>query len=138
MRYQRIGVAVTAGILVLAAGGRANADNCSNRTIRGAYGAQFTGFNTGKSFAEIGFFTADGRGNVTGHDIVNLDGNSINRNITGTYVVASDCTITVKLTGGTTANFFGVIVLGGTEADLNQTDPSTIVTGFIKKVKLDD
>ena len=60
MRYQRIGVAVSAGILVLAAGGRANADNCSNRTIRGAYGAQFTGFNTGKSFAEIGFFTADG------------------------------------------------------------------------------
>jgi hypothetical protein len=117
MGYQRIGVAVSAAIIGLVVGGTANADSCSNRTENGSYGTQFTGSDAGTPFAEVGIFTADGKGNVTGADVANLGGISISsNNITGTYDVNSDCTITVKLTvSGTTDNFFGVIVLGGIE-----------------------
>jgi hypothetical protein len=142
MGYQRIGVAITATIVALLVGGTANADSCSNETVNGSYGAQATGSNAGTPIAEVGIVTADGKGNVTGQDVVNLGGTSTSRTTSGTYDVNSDCTITAELTfTGTTANseitanFFGVIVLGGTEVYLNQTDPNTVVTGFIKKIR---
>jgi hypothetical protein len=47
--------------------------------------------------------------------------------------VGSDCTITVKLTAGITANFFGVIVLGGIEAYLKSNRPKHRRHWFIKK-----
>jgi hypothetical protein len=139
LKYQRIAIAVSAVIVGLMVSGTANADSCSNRTVNGSYGAQFTGSNAGQPFAEVGIFTADGKGNVTGADVVNLDGTSISRNnITGVYDVNSDCTITLELTvSGSTENFFGVIVLGGVEVYLNETDPGTVVTGAARKIRSD-
>ena len=112
-----------------------SSDVCSNRTVSGSYGAQLTGSAGAQSFAEVGIFTTDGRGNVIGQDIINLDGTTIPRKLTGSYQVAPDCTATVELDlGGSTAHFFGVVVLGGNEVDLNNTDPGNVVAGSIKKI----
>ena len=38
------------------------------------------------------------------------------------------------LSDQSTAHFFGVVVLGGNEVDLNNTDQGNVVTGSIKKI----
>jgi hypothetical protein len=113
-----------------------SSNGCSNKTVSGSYGAQLAGTSGDQSFAEVGIFITDGKGNVTGQDIINLGGKTIPRDLTGTYHVDPDCTATVELNlpGGSTAHFFGVIVLGGNEVDLNNTDPGNVVAGSIKKI----
>ena len=141
MMYRKIGAAVSAAIVGLAVIGTANADGCSNRTVSGSYGAQLTGTAGAQLFAEVGIFTTDGRGNVTGQDLINLGGTSFSRNLAGgTYHVDPDCTATVELPlpNGNTAHFFGVIVLGGDAVLLNNTDEGNVVAGSIKKVNPDN
>ena len=114
-----------------------SSNGCSNKTVSGSYGAQLAGSAGTHSFAEIGVFTTDGKGNITGHDIIDLDGATTTRDpLTGTYQVYPDCTATVELDlpDKTTATFFGVVVLGGNEVELNNTNPGNVVTGFIKKI----
>jgi hypothetical protein len=114
-----------------------SSNGCSNKTVSGSYGAQLAGSAGDQSFAEVGIFITDGKGNVTGHDMINLGGKTIARDpLTGTYQVNPDCTATVELDlpDKTTATFFGVVVLGGNEVELNNTNPGNVVTGFIKKI----
>ena len=114
-----------------------SSNGCSNKTVSGSYGAQLTGSAGPQSFAEVGIFTTDGNGNITGEDIINLDGITISRKLMGSYQVASDCTATVELSlpnNAGTAHFFGVVVLGGNEVYLNNTDQGNVVAGSIKKI----
>ena len=114
-----------------------SSNGCSNKTVSGSYGAQLAGSAGDQSFAEVGIFITDGKGNVTGRDIINLGGTTIPRDLTGTYHVNPDCTATVELNlpgNAGTATFFGVVVLGGNEVELNNTNPGNVVTGFIKKI----
>jgi hypothetical protein len=136
MVYRKIGAAVSAAIVGLVVGGTANADGCSNRTVSGSYGAQLTGNAGAQLFAEVGIFNADGKGNVTGQDLINLGGTSYSRSLTGTYQVDPDCTATVELTlpDTTVAHFFGVVVLGGDAVLLNNTDQGNVVAGSIRKL----
>ena len=114
-----------------------SSNGCSNKTVSGSYGAQLAGSAGTHSFAEIGVFTTDGKGNVTGQDLINVDGTFTTRDLTGTYHVYPDCTAMVELNlpgNAGTATFFGVVLLGGNEVELNNTNPGNVVTGFIKKI----
>jgi hypothetical protein len=75
--------------------------------------------------AAVGRFVADGRGNVTGHDVVSVNGASSPRTLTGTYSVNRDCTGTaeVDFVPARHASFFLVIVDRGGRVRMIQTTP---------------
>lgn len=115
---------------------------CSNTSILGKYGTKFSGTTVSGSqttpgpFAEVGLFTADGRGNLTGSDTVSVNGTIVNRKITGNYNVNEDCTLTVSLSDnfGLSVTFNGTIVDNGNEIFFIQSDEFSVVTGNGKKV----
>ena len=130
--FKTLTLAIAIAATAAAAPAYADSNGCSNRTVSGSYGTQLTGFAGAQPFAEVGIFITDGKGNVTGQDLINLGGISIPRNHTGTYHVDPDCTATVELAipDGSTAHFFGVVV----EVYLNNNDQGSVVAGSIKKI----
>ena len=134
--FKTLTLAIAIAATAAAAPAYAHSNGCSNRTVSGSYGTQLTGFAGAVPFAEVGNFTTDGRGNLKGQDLIDLGGTYLPRNLTGTYQVDPDCTATVELNlpDGSTAHFFGVVVLGGSEVYLNNNDPGNVVAGSIKKI----
>lgn len=123
------------------------APRCSLRTIRGSYGSNITGAfilpppagstqpPTSVPIASVGRLVFNGDGAVSGTD-TNSFGGAISINaVTGTYTVNEDCTGTLDVafpTGFTVTNNF-VIVDGGREISLIQTNPGAVVTGVFKR-----
>ena len=109
---------------------RADAEQqCSNASIRGAYG--FHGFATiapaGTPRAIIGVFQFDGRGSWTAKLTVNDNGVISNppNSTPATYIVNADCSGTLFPVSGGRIEI--VVVDGGNEIYQMRTDPSTIV-----------
>jgi hypothetical protein len=124
-------------MFVLAAAPKAQAEECSNASLRGAYG--FHGFATiapaGTPRAIIGVFEFDGQDSWTATLTVNDNGTiSHPRNTTpATYIVNADCTGTLLPSTGGSVEI--VVVDGGREFYQMRTDPSTIVLyGVTKKL----
>lgn len=124
----------------------ARADSaCTNATLTGKFGIQSTGTlleSRSRSrpvgpFAAIGLFKFDGNGNLTGNSTVSFNGTIAPFNSSGTYEVQEDCTLTLEITGdnGAEITASGVIVKGGTEIFLIETDPLTVITSILKKVE---
>ena len=87
------------------AGDSANCDYCKNQKFEGCYGFSHDGMmitpDTGPlpvPMASVGVFYLDGKGNLTGHEMVNFGGESFPATINGNIIeMLSDCTGTVTI-----------------------------------------
>lgn len=121
---------VLVGVFGVGAAPEAQAQQCSNATIRGSYG--FHAFATvvspgssGTPRSIIGLFTMDGRGSWTTVLIINDNGVVSQRPDSGTYVVNADCTGTFYPASGGTVEI--VVVDGGKEFYQMRSNPASIV-----------
>ncbi len=142
-------------------------DGCTNSYLNGNYALQFTGVSAPGVASGIGgvavpasMATAfqqdtsngssglapvagaarlilDGNGNISGYSSENMAGNWIQGNITGTYVVNTDCTFSFAIAdaGGHTENFSGVLTGQSSAAVILQTDPGTGISGTLKSAR---
>ena len=124
--------------LIVGAAPYAQARQCSNASLKGAYG--FHGLATivpaGTPRAIIGRFLLDGAGNWSA--TLTLNDNGAIRRITdsGTYNVNADCTGTLSAPSGSVEI---VIVDKGKEFYQMRTDPASVVLyGVTKRQSRDD
>ena len=75
---------------------------CEDQKFKGCYGFMHDGMmitsDTGQlpvPMASVGIFYLDGKGNLTGHEMVRFGTTTFHAEISGTYDVKSDCTGTV-------------------------------------------
>jgi hypothetical protein len=138
MNRTLISLLALAGMFV--GGASAEAQQCSNSTLQGAYG--FHAFATivspgspGTPRAIIGVFTLDGRGSWTSKLTLDDNGSIIPRSDTGTYIVNADCTGTLFPASGGSVEI--VVVDGGREFYQMRTNPASVVLyGVTKKIFL--
>lgn len=105
--------------------------SCNNATITGSYGINFTGTFLETPLAEVGFYKFNGTGNFQGTVTQSTNGTvSTNKAVSGLYSVKQDCTVLVYGDG----SLSGIIVDGGKEIFLIQTDTGSVITGTLKKV----
>lgn len=112
---------------------------CSNATLKGNYGVQFTGSAPGFGpFASVAIGSYDGEGNITGSGTANVNGQTVTGSITGKYTVNPDCTATGTITYqnlNLTVGGFAVLVNHGKEAFFVGTSPAgVLLNGSIKKI----
>lgn len=88
------------------------ARECTNATLTGAYAYEIIGLDGTEApflpFAAVRLVQLDGQGNLQGNGFRVLAGASAQTTVTGTYEVASDCTVNFEI---------GVFRLDGTQAD---------------------
>jgi len=88
--------AAALALLLLQSGAPAAAGGGSQlRLLSGSYSSIFSGYLVSGSlqpFAGTGLFISDGRGNLTGHESINFNGNPCDHQISGTYTIAADGT----------------------------------------------
>jgi len=77
----------------------------------------------------------DGTGNISGTGTFDVNGTIVKRSITGTYTEIANCTGTAQFTpsGLSTLNFNLVVVNGGKEILLIETDTNTVVVGNMQQ-----
>lgn len=123
-----------AGMLVmLMAPGAQATPSCSNRTLKGAYGATITGTIAGLPFAELDLVSADGQGNFSGTGTVSYNGSISSVTFTATYSVNSNCSGSASLSTGVTQNL--IIKTDGSEVQfIGTSSPEAQVTGDAKKL----
>ena len=104
MSLRNLLVQLTLVVLSLAIGTQAeDRADCSNATLHGSYGLHATGTVIGVGdFAAVGRFTFDGKGSLTATLFVRVNGNNFEPpQITGTYSVSPDCTVSDTWGGST-------------------------------------
>jgi hypothetical protein len=110
---------------------------CTSASFRGAFGYTFTGVTgvDALAFAAVGKWIADGQGNFSGVETASSGGEILQRTYTGTYRVNSDCTGSAISNDnfGKTVKCDFVIVSGGTEIQVIETDLDTAVVGSLKQ-----
>jgi hypothetical protein len=117
-------------VMLMAPGAQAT-PSCSNRTLKGSYGATITGTISGLPFAELDLVTADGNGNFSGTGTVSYNGSISTVTFTATYSVNSNCSGSASLSTGVTQNF--IIKTDGSEVQfIGTNDPDAQVTGDAK------
>jgi hypothetical protein len=80
--------------------------------------------------AIVGHMRIDGNGGLSGQDTLDVNGTISSHTYTGTYTVNPSCTGSAQVKeGGKTYNFMMVLVNGGSEGLLLETDANTIVSG---------
>ena len=117
----------------------AQARQCSNASLKGAYG--FLAFGTtlpaGTPRAVIGVFTLDGKGGFSNTLTINDNGTIRRVADSGTYNVNPDCTGTISPAVGGTVEI--VVVDKGKEFYQMRTNPSSIVVyGVTKRQSRDE
>ena len=142
-------ITFTLGVVGLNANVKAqeNRFSCTNATLKGLYGVQFTGFRLPSKAAPIPFGSTglrnfDGNGNYSGTGITNVEGTFARINISGTYTVEPNCTIEITYTTTSTDGAVREIVQSGVIVDRAreiltlQTSPDdNVQTGIHKKVR---
>lgn len=136
MRKTIASLVVSAGVLLLGAVPNAQAGECSNASLKGAYGFldSHTAVLTGTPFTVLGRWHFDGKGNFTNTLTFNDNGTVTRGADAGPYTVNADCTGTIFIVGGTGTDEI-VLVNGGREfyslnTSLPQGFPSRLVTTF--------
>jgi hypothetical protein len=131
MKKTIISAVVFASMLVVGAVPNAQARQCSNASLEGAYG--FLDVHTlvpaGTPFVGLGRWHFDGKGNFTNSFTSNDNGTVTHVNDFGPYTVNADCTGKIFIIGGT-GTVEIVLVDGGKEFYELPTNPSSIVTLF--------
>jgi hypothetical protein len=141
--FLALGIASPGGGAGIVPGAQAQG-RCSNDTVRGTYG----GFVTGSAIAGtqqvalavLGTATFDGRGIVAGGTTESING-AIEQGDTfaGSYTVNANCTGSMTFIGQHPAgrtdvhHFDMVVVDGGKEIAIISTDPTTVLTGWLKR-----
>lgn len=132
-------IAVAAETLLLALATNVSADEgCSNASIKGTFGYTETGTRIGGGNpgprAEVGTFTADGHGNLTGSGTKSQIG-TITQGVTftGTYSVNSGCTGSATITQSDgDVRHADLVLLKEHEIHWIQTDAGRVKTGVAK------
>jgi len=90
-----------------------------------------TDFATDLPGATVGQMTLDGKGNISGTETFSVNYENSTNSIKGTYTESANCTGTAQITpsGGTAMNFNTVVVDGGKEWLLLETDANTLNGG---------
>lgn len=109
------------------------APSCGDQDFTGTYGIMaegaitVPGFPITGPFAQAGQARADGAGNVVMTSVLSYNGFLFNATLEATYVVASDCTITIQVPAAIPLNqpqtFRGILSEGGREFSLMMTNP---------------
>jgi hypothetical protein len=108
------------------------AATCTDLGVKKIYSAQAAGTVLGTGgIAVVGQITLNGKGALTGSATYSADGAISSKTVTGTYLINSNCTGSAALTlpGLAKMNVALVVVNGGKEIVLIQTDADSIVTG---------
>ena len=131
MKPTIISLVVFASMFVVGAVPNAQAGQCSNASLKGAYGffEAHTVVPAGTPFTVLGRFNFDGKGNFTNTLTFNDNGTVTHANDFGTYTVNADCTGKIFILGGT-GTIEIVLVDGGKEFYEIVTNPSSLVTLF--------
>jgi hypothetical protein len=122
-----------------------NATNpgCSLATLNGSYGFIGQGAVVGTPPVEVvtsGTINYDGRGNLSGESVSNVDGTGGGApgTFTGTYTVTPDCTVSGQHTGtdGETLHFVGPITGIGMTQEIHfvLTDPGFVAWGTSRRM----
>jgi len=109
-----------------------------NATLRGTYMLRGEGTIVGFGpVAVVGWLTYDGKGNVVNSFMTaSANGMISTFTISGPYTVNSDCAGSTELSG---SNYNFVVSPDGNRVNWIQTDPGTVVSGTIVRLKrLDD
>ncbi len=122
---------VFASMFVVGAVPNAQAEPCSNASLKGAYG--FLDGHiivpAGTPFTALGRWNFDGKGNFTNTLTINDNGTVTHASDFGLYTVNADCTGQIFILGGT-GTVEIVLVDGGKEFYELLTNPSSIVSTF--------
>src|ERR1700682_4717984 len=131
MKKTIISLVVFASMFVVGAVPNAQAGQCSNASLNGAYGF-FDGHTVvpaGTPFTALGRWNFDGKGNFTNTVTFNDNSTVSHSNDFGTYTVNADCTGKIFIIGGT-GTLEIVLVDGGKEFYSLVTNPSSLVSSF--------
>jgi hypothetical protein len=131
MKRTIISLVVFASMFVVGAVPNAKAQQCSNASLRGAYGFldSHTVVPAGTPFAALGRWNFDGKGNFTITLTINDNGTVTHVSDSGPYTVNADCTGQIFILGGT-GTVEIVLVDGGKEFYELATNPSSLVNSF--------
>jgi hypothetical protein len=126
-----IAFVVFASMFVVGAVPNAQARQCSNASLKGAYGFldTHTVVPAGTPSATIGRWNFDGKGNFTNTLTINDNGTVTHINDFGPYTVNADCTGHIGILEGT-GTIEIVLVDGGKEFYGIPTNPSSLVGVF--------
>src|SRR6195256_208222 len=128
MKPTIISLVVFASMFVVGAVPNAQAGQCSNASLKGAYG--FLDVHTvvpaRTPFTALGRWNFDGKGNFTNTLTFNDNGVVTHADDSGPYTVDADCTGKIFILGGT-GTIEIVLVDGGKEFFSLATNPSSIV-----------
>ena len=137
---------------------------CTNNSLNGTYGLQFSGALTPGASSGVGGATTpdkvrslmsaevpgtvniaagfarlylDGGGNLFGNAALTVNGSWSEGPMSGSYNVNDDCTASITLTdsSGGTQSFDGVVVNRGDGAVLRQTDKGVAVSGSMSRAR---
>jgi hypothetical protein len=117
-------------------------EGCSNHSLRGAYGFATDGqaFGaTGTEFAEFasaGRVVFDGQGHLAGRETESFNGAISEPMFSGTYSVLPDCSGTANIHNGQTATLRFMLVEGGQEVNIIDTDPGVVAAGQITRQQM--
>ena len=120
----------------------ASSDNCTLKSVKGEFGATFTGAITAGPFAgpyaAVARIVCDGKGACHGEGTQSLNGLIVPLvDLGATYTVNPDCTGTttseISPIGLTTHGFF-VIADNGNEIHMVVTSPNTVINCFFRKL----
>jgi hypothetical protein len=109
---------------------------CSNKSLRGSFGATLGGDVSGLPFAVLDLVTAGGDGSFSGSGIVSFNNAISEVTFTATYSINSDCSGSIAFSTGATQDL--VVVGKGSEVRFIRTDePNAVVTGIAKSLEDD-
>ena len=131
MKKTAISLVVFASMFVVGAVPNAQAGQCSNASLKGAYGFldSHTVVPARTPFTGLGRWNFDGKGNFTNTVTFNDNGTVTHINDFGTYTVNADCTGKIFIIGGT-GTIEIVLVDGGKEFYELVTNPASLVITF--------
>jgi hypothetical protein len=126
-----ISLVALAGMFVVGAVPNAQAQQCSNASLKGAYGFLDAHIvvPAGTPFTALGRWNFDGKGNFTNTLTFNDNGTVTHANDSGSYHVNADCTGEIGILGGT-GTLEIVLVDAGKEFYALATNPSSAVITF--------
>ena len=140
MKNTIISLVVYTVMFVVGAVPNAQAGQCSNASLKGAYGFLdgHTLVPAGTPFVALGRWSFDGKGNFTNTLTFNDNGTVTHADDFGPYTVNADCTGTIFILGGT-GSVEIVLVDGGKEFYGVATNPSAlVVTSSVAKKQFPD
>ena len=127
MRKTIVSLVVFASMFVVGPVPIAQAGQCSNASLKGAYGFLDSHMlvPAGTPLSSVGRWNFDGKGNFTNAVTLNDNGTVTHLNDFGTYTVNADCTGKIGILGGT-GTIEIVLVDGGKEFYGSATDPGPL------------